>query len=104
MTSNPTSPSSREPAPGAGLGETELVAERDSLREQLDAMLNHEVSAWLGMERTQGAGIGDYQGTISWRVTKPLRLVRRFQYSARDIGFAETVRLAAKWAARRNGR
>jgi hypothetical protein len=67
-------------------------------------MLNQEVSEWLAMERTLGAGVGDYESTVSWKVTKPLRLVRRFQYSVRDIGFASTLRLVVAFAARRDGR
>lgn len=89
----------------AGAGELSIaeqaIVERDALQRRLDALLNHEVSEWLDLERTLGGHSGDYESTLSWRVTKPLRLVRMFQFAARDNGLGAALRLALTFIARR---
>jgi hypothetical protein len=58
---------------------TELEAERDRLQGELDAVLNRATDRWLSAAQFESKALAAMQQTVSWRVTKPLRAVRRFQ-------------------------
>jgi len=78
-----------------------VSSEVDELRGRLDALLNNEVELWLALEPRFGASAGDYESTLSWRVTRPLRLLRTFQLSVHDVGWRTSVRLARNYLMRR---
>lgn len=79
--------------------ETIRTAE-DDLAELRQAVLDD----WIVVTTRTAQELQDIKKTVSWRVTKPLRLVRRFQGSAREIGLGAAVDLAAGAVARRLGR
>ncbi|UFS57743.1 hypothetical protein [Subtercola endophyticus] len=54
----------------------ELEAERDRLQAELDSVANRATDRWLGAASFESKALAAMQQTISWRVTKPLRIVR----------------------------
>ncbi len=79
--------------------ETIRTAE-DDLAELRQAVLDD----WIVVTTRTAQELQDIQKTVSWRVTRPLRLVRRFQGTAREIGYGAALDLAAGAVARRLGR
>jgi hypothetical protein len=69
----------------------ELQAENDDLRAQLDFVRNHSLDTWLRVVHSSGIAVRDYENTLSWRVTRPLRLVRRVQVAVREMGIGPVV-------------
>ena len=65
----------------------ELEAENADLRSQLDFVRNQSLDKWLSVVHAEGSSVRDYENTVSWRVTAPLRSVRRVQSAIKDIGF-----------------
>lgn len=53
-----------------------------------DALLENDVRSWLAVALKQSALQADYQNSLSWRITQPLRLVRSYQLRLRQDGFA----------------
>lgn len=70
------------------------------LRELREAVLDD----WLVVTMRTAGALAAFQRTFSWRVTRPLRLMRRFQMVARDNGIAAATDLTAVAVARRLGR
>lgn len=64
----------------------ELQAENEALRAQLDAARNESLDAWLRVMHHSGVAARDYERTLSWRVTRPLRVARRIQIAVREVG------------------
>lgn len=89
--SRPTSPAGTE---------SEDVAE---LRARLDALLNDPLDAWLENMHIGGA-TAEFENTLSWKVTKPLRAVRTFQIRVGQLGLPGAVAHSARYARRRLGR
>lgn len=75
-------------------------SENDDLAELRQAVLDD----WIVVTTRTAAVLTDITNTFSWRVTKPLRMVRRFQVTASEIGLAAATDLAAGAVARRLGR
>lgn len=78
----------------------------DELREQLDALLNDPLDTWLeGIHFGGGAGVSavGFENTLSWKVTKPLRLARTFQIRVGQLGFPGAVKHSARFVQRRLG-
>ncbi|HSP74771.1 MAG TPA: hypothetical protein VLO31_00970 [Cryobacterium sp.] len=69
-------------------------AERDRLRDELDARSNESVDSWLEVVGTESRILGQMHGTVSWRITKPLRFVRKVQLKAAQVGVARVSQLA----------
>lgn len=59
---------------------------------------------WIVVTTRSSTAVAAMQQTLSWRITRPLRLVRRFGKVSEDIGLANAVNLAAVSVARRVGR
>jgi hypothetical protein len=72
----------------------------DDLAELRQAVLDD----WIIVTTRTSAVLEDITNTVSWRVTKPLRIVRRFQASANELGLVAATDLAAASVARRLGR
>ena len=70
------------------------VSERDRLRAQLDARANIEVASWLTIVADESRALRDIQQTLSWRITKPLRLVRKVQKKTTEVGVVAVSQLA----------
>lgn len=69
-------------------------AERDRLREELDARANESVDSWLEVVGTESRILGQMHATLSWRITKPLRFARKVQLKVAQVGLARTSHLA----------
>jgi hypothetical protein len=67
------------------------VASARSLQDELDDLRNHDVSAWLEVIRAEASEVRSYERSISWRVTRPLRMAGMFRRSVRDIGIGATM-------------
>jgi hypothetical protein len=72
----------------------------DELAELRQAVLDD----WVVVTTRTSVALHSIQKTVSWRVTRPLRLVRRFQGSVNELGLAAATDLAAASVARRLGR
>jgi hypothetical protein len=57
----------------------ELEHERDRLLGELDTLTNRSLAHWLSIERRETSAVDALHQTLSWRVTKPLRVVREAQ-------------------------
>ena len=72
----------------------------DDLAELRQAVLDD----WIIVTTRTSVVLENVTNTVSWRVTKPLRMVRRFQGSAKELGLVAAADLAAASIARRLGR
>ncbi len=84
---------------GANVDHGSAEAQLEQLRE---AVLDDWVIVIDRVTRTQR----EMENTVSWRVTKPLRLIRLFQRKAADVGTLAAARIAAdslrnRWGSRR---
>lgn len=90
---------------GESQSQYEYLNER--LREveaQRDELLANDVAVWLDRMQHTAIPLRNYQSSLSWRVTAPLRAVRTFQLSAGRIGFGATVSLTWGYLRRRVGK
>ena len=80
------------------------VDQPSEAQQHLDELRDAVLDDWLiladHVTRTQRA----MEQTLSWRVTKPLRLARTFQLKSAEIGVLPASRLAAVAVAQRLGR
>ena len=60
-----------------------------------DALLNSDVAEWLEAVGQRGASVLDFQNSVSWRITRPLRLVRSYQLRASRDGWGSATAQAA---------
>jgi hypothetical protein len=72
----------------------EVQAERDALRAELDARANDSVGSWLEVVGNESRILGEMHKTVSWRVTKPLRFLRKVQLKVSEVGLAKVSQLA----------
>lgn len=79
-------------------------AERDELRARVNADLNDTVTDWLVSVVAYATVVPDVHNTVSWRVTRPLRLVRTFQLKVSQVGLRPAVGIVASRARRRLAR
>lgn len=74
-----------------------LEAELEELREAV-------LEDWILMTTRNVEAIRAMQRTVSWRVTRPLRMFRVFQRKASDLGYIRASQLAAARLAEKLGR
>jgi hypothetical protein len=74
--------------------EADLEAELDELR---DAVLED----WVVVASHATDTIRSMQSTLSWRITRPLRVVRVFQNKVEEVGPSRAAQLAAAQLAAR---
>lgn len=70
----------------------QLRSENARLAAEVDRLRNQAASRWAELIHTRGIGVSEYENTFSWRITKPLRIVRRGQLAVAEMGFANVVR------------
>lgn len=84
--------------------ETESV---DELRARLDELLNEPLDEWVASMQLGGGGsvhyVADFESTLSWKVTRPLRAARTFQIRVGQLGLPVAVRHSVRYAKRRLG-
>lgn len=81
-----------------------LNARLREVEAQRDELLANDVVVWLDRMQHTAVPLGNYQSTLSWRVTAPLRALRTFQLSVGRIGFGATVSLTWGYLMRRVGK
>lgn len=78
--------------------------ELERLRAERDALLEHDVSTWLDRVRTEGAGYRDFENSISYRITTPIRWAGIFVRKVRSDGLGDALGLAFAAVKKRAGR
>jgi hypothetical protein len=76
-------------------------AEHGTPEQELDQLREAVLDDWLIVTSSVTDYLRDMQTTFSWRVTRPLRLVRRYQRRAGEIGVVPAGQLAAVALARK---
>ncbi|NQX11128.1 hypothetical protein HQQ80_05780 [Microbacteriaceae bacterium VKM Ac-2855] len=95
-----TDPSQNVP-PADGRGDADArVAE---LQARLDTLLNDPLDSWVE-NMYVGGSAAEFESTVSWRITKPLRAVRTFQMRVSQLGLGTAIAHSARYAKRRLGR
>jgi hypothetical protein len=93
-------PDTKQPARAlAGDAETErrireLEDEVVRLQAEIDRRSGDDLRTWIRAVRDEGRLVRDMQKTLSWRVTRPLRLARFLQLKVAEIGVMKTSQLA----------
>ncbi|PPF33876.1 hypothetical protein C5C10_10150 [Rathayibacter sp. AY1A3] len=97
-----------EPARTSGVPVEPRLAEPESpdeelarLRAQVDSLLNDPFDEWVERIQVGGVTASGFERTLSWRVTKPLRLVRTFQIRVEQLGLSGAVGHSARFVKRR---
>ena len=67
----------------------------DDAERELQELRQAVLDDWIIVTTTAGADLQQMKTSLSWRVTKPLRLARRFQSGMREYGFSAATELAA---------
>lgn len=70
----------------------------------LDELREAVLDDWLRVTSSVTDAVGEMQRTLSWRVTRPLRLARLLQRKVGEIGVVPASQLAATALAQRLGR
>ncbi|WAB84024.1 hypothetical protein OVN20_00110 [Microcella daejeonensis] len=73
---------------------------KDDLEELREAVLDD----WILVTTRNVDAIRSMEQTLSWRVTKPLRVLRSVQRRASDVGYVRAGQLAAARVAEKLGR
>jgi hypothetical protein len=66
----------------------------ETLRAERDALLERDVQAWLVWARDEAPAYRQFETSISWRITKPIRWAGTFVRKVRSDGFGAAVGLA----------
>lgn len=75
--------------------DSSVAHELETLRDERDALVQNDVSAWLELVRTQSTSRRDYRNSLSWRITKPIRLAGLFSRKVRESGLRSALSLAS---------
>jgi hypothetical protein len=81
----------------------EAEAEIARLRRTNDALMNQSLNTWLAVVGDEARALALVYSTLSWRVTRPLRLARQLQIKAKEVGISETASVVAARLKRRSG-
>lgn len=95
-------PASKRPSVSARLAAAESQIEQ--LKAANDALMNESLNSWLTVVGDESRILGEVYSTLSWRITRPLRLVRQVQRKVAEVGAAETTSLVAARVKQRLGR
>lgn len=72
----------------------ELEEEVARLQAEIDRRSGDDLRTWIKAVRDEGRLVRDMQKTLSWRVTRPLRLARFLQLKVAEVGVMKTSQLA----------
>lgn len=73
----------------------------DTLRGERDALLNNDVERWLTRTLSEAATYSDFENSISYRITQPIRWGGIFVRKVRSDGLGEAVALGVSSVQRR---
>ena len=79
-------------------------AELELLRAERDALLEHDVDTLLDRVRSEGGASRQFESSISYRVTAPIRWTGIFVRKVRSDGLGDAVGLAVAALKRRTRR
>lgn len=82
-------PAAKRPTLGDRLAAAE--AENERLQRANDALMNDSLSSWLVVVSDEARALAQIHATLSWRITRPLRLARQVQIKAKEVGLQETA-------------
>jgi hypothetical protein len=74
------------------------AAELSTLQAELDALRNGAVDRWLDRTAEEGRRLQEFESSLSWRVTRPLRVARRGMAAVRTMGPVAVIRIVAERA------
>ncbi len=80
------------------------AGELEQLRAERDALLEHDVATWLDRVRTEGSSYRQFESSISYRVTAPIRWSGIFVRKVRSDGLGDAMGLAVAAVKKRAGR
>ncbi|QHF23771.1 hypothetical protein GTU73_06920 [Rathayibacter sp. VKM Ac-2804] len=85
--------------------ETRTPETVEELRARLDELLNDPLDEWAANMHFGGGAhyVADFESTLSWRVTRPLRAARTFQIRVGQLGLPGAVQHSIRYAQRRFG-
>lgn len=70
---------------------TQRDQDLSTLQKERDALLEKDVDTWLEWVKTEAHGYRQFENSISWRVTKPIRWGGDFIRKARSEGVGVAV-------------
>ncbi|MDQ1610039.1 MAG: hypothetical protein QOE16_2771 [Microbacteriaceae bacterium] len=73
----------------------EAESELDRLRRENDQLVNESLSTWLLVVDEESSALAQVYATLSWRITRPLRITRQLQLKVREVGVRRTAGFAA---------
>jgi len=79
----------------------EAEAEIERLRRSNDALMNQSLNTWLVVVSDEARALSQVYSTVSWRITRPLRVARTVQTKVREVGVTETAAVVAATVKRR---
>lgn len=80
------------------------AGEVERLRAERDALLEQDVDTWLDRMRNEGLSYRQFQSSISYRITAPIRLAGMFVRKVRSDGIGEAIGLAVAAVKKRTTR
>jgi hypothetical protein len=80
------------------------AGELERLRAERDALLEHDVATWLDRVRTEGLSYRQFESSISYRVTAPIRWAGILVRTVRSDGLGHAVGLTVAAVKKRVGR
>lgn len=72
--------------------------------EELAELRQAVLDDWIAITTQTAWAVAEIKNSTSWRITKPLRMIKRFQGAMRDDGFSVATNLAISAVTRRLGR
>ncbi len=69
---------------------SKALAERDLLKKQNEALLDNTLNQWLVVADNESRILQAVYASLSWRITKPLRMVRTVQLKIKEVGLVRT--------------
>lgn len=81
----------------------DVTDDGDRVQRDLDELREAVLDDWLVITSSGGDALSALQNSVSWRITRPLRMFRRFEKKMREVGFVPAAQLTAVSLARRLG-
>jgi hypothetical protein len=80
------------------------AGELEQLRAERDALLEHDVATWLDRMRSEGSSYREFESSISYRITAPIRWAGILVRTVRSDGLREAAGLTIAAVKKRAGR
>ena len=80
-----------------------VIEERDELRRENDELRQRILEGWTKLATSEASVpsiVQHMESSISWRITKPLRMVRSLQMKAARVGYIRALPLSGGYLRR----